>query len=442
MILTILFVFLLTGCELIPFTNGTTLETTEETTEITTENTTIPGENSETLTDTTTETTETKTTTVEVPTTTITTEKKEYKTIKLSSSNSNISTSYSTGNYGYFICSNTSFEYYRAVGSKYLVAELINYSSLYGDGGMGGALYNSDPIYDIESITIKYNTDYDEIAAGYLYFGENIVLDECYSIYSSSESVTETFDISGSNFFKIITSSDNIYIEEITIKYTDTFSSYDTTYKSCGNGQVRLNPVVFEGELIPGVSTVKVVTRLKPVSEGHLFLYYYSTLTYYTLEYVEDHPEVVEDATYTAPNIIIAYYSAFGTYPANYTTSKNWNKTYEIFGENTRRVSTEYSRTDGYVQYVPYATMDGDVSYIELDIALDDTYSKTNRGVGRVVIFFYGFDSTNYNGSIVGLYTDDHYSTFQEYYNTGQFGSRFNAEQNCTNYTYGEPDAR
>src|SRR5574344_394988 len=226
MILTILFVFLLTGCKLIPFTNGTTLETTE----ITTENTTIPGENSGSITNPTTETEtvttitdietttiiETEITTLEVPTTTITTEKKECKTIKLSSSNSNISTSYSTGNYGYFIYSNTSFEYYRAVGSKYLVAELINYSSLYGDGGMGGALYNSDPIYDIQSITIKYNTDYDEIAAGYLYFGENVVLDEYYSIYSSSESITETFDISGSNFFKIITSSDNIYIEEIT----------------------------------------------------------------------------------------------------------------------------------------------------------------------------------------------------------------------------------
>ena len=101
-----------------------------------------------------------------------------------------------------------------------------------------------------------------------------------------------------------------------------------------------------------------------------------------------------------------------------------------------------YSRTDGYALSVPYQSgSEGTPLYHELDVALDSTYSDNRRGVGRVVVWEYGFDASRgaigYDSAPVAVYTDDHYATFQEYLNTGVYGTRFNSEMQRTIYIWG-----
>ena len=74
--------------------------------------------------------------------------------------------------------------------------------------------------------------------------------------------------------------------------------------------------------------------------------------------------------------------------------------------------------------------------YHELDLDIDGSYSKDNRGSGRLVVWYYGFTSEGYDGSPVSVFTNDHYATFQEYMNDGTFGTKFNAEMVVTNYKF------
>jgi hypothetical protein len=78
--------------------------------------------------------------------------------------------------------------------------------------------------------------------------------------------------------------------------------------------------------------------------------------------------------------------------------------------------------------------------YYEFDVALDGTYDKDERGVGRVVSWANGWDAEGYDGAPVSVYTDDHYATFQEYLNTGEFGERFDAERNLTYFEWSAPE--
>ena len=140
----------------------------------------------------------------------------------------------------------------------------------------------------------------------------------------------------------------------------------------------------------------------------------------------------------TSPMDVANYYSIFREFPANYVTSGNYSEAYDIFGNNTRCVST-YTKTNGYATKVPY--YGSTPRYHEFDIALDDTYSSSNRSVGRVVAFETGLSPVNYgNGShIVCYFTDDHYATFQEYNNLGEFLPRFSVERTIAGRVWGEP---
>ena len=144
---------------------------------------------------------------------------------------------------------------------------------------------------------------------------------------------------------------------------------------------------------------------------------------------------------YTSPIDVSNYYMAFHTFPANYYF-KDDDYSYEYknaFGEYARLVS-EYSRTSGYALSVPCNTAPGSSRpiYYELDIDLDGNYSTSSRGVGRVVIWKYGFScySTSKEEVPVCLYTDDHYFTFREYNNMGEFMPRFDATGNLSGKKY------
>lgn len=115
----------------------------------------------------------------------------------------------------------------------------------------------------------------------------------------------------------------------------------------------------------------------------------------------------------------------------------NYASAFSLFGNDARCVST-YERTDGYATAIPYQIGgSGKPLYHELDVALETSYSSNNRGVGRVVCWQYGFDASGYDSNPVAVYTDDHYATFQEYLNTGVYGTRFNAEMLLTPYIWG-----
>jgi hypothetical protein len=147
---------------------------------------------------------------------------------------------------------------------------------------------------------------------------------------------------------------------------------------------------------------------------------------------------------------VAAYFTAFGTYPANYVLSANYSTAYSLFGNKTRCVSA-YSKTTGYVTALPPTRLNGSVTYedyYECDIDLTGSYasssSSPSRGAGRVVVFKGGFDSslgaTGYTTDPVAVFTDDHYATFQEYYNYGTtFSTRFDAEKTRTFYQWGCP---
>lgn len=71
-------------------------------------------------------------------------------------------------------------------------------------------------------------------------------------------------------------------------------------------------------------------------------------------------------------------------------------------------------------------------------MAISDSYSGSNRGVGRLVAWVAGFEGYGDSYPVV-TYTDDHYATFKEYYNDGCFSANFNAEMTRSAYNYGYP---
>ena len=216
--------------------------------------------------------------------------------------------------------------------------------------------------------------------------------------------------------------------------YTNETRSYNAAKKSSGTGDIRLNAVTYSGTLVAGRSAVSVPVKIT-YDGGSYQIAQTKTYTYYTLEYVEANPEFADEAAMLTPADVAAYYAAFQEFPANYAAKNfdegnTFSEVKAVFGDDTRYVS-EYNRTDGYATAVPYRG--SAPTYYEFDIALNASYwEEGERGVGRVVSWGGGWNGTGYDSAPVSVYTDDHYATFQEYLNTGEFGERFDAEQNLT----------
>ena len=87
--------------------------------------------------------------------------------------------------------------------------------------------------------------------------------------------------------------------------------------------------------------------------------------------------------------------------------------------------------------------------YYEFDIGFtkDGYYCGTGgRGVGRVVVFTTGMGPSTtyqydeaYGNDWFAVYTDDHYASFQEYYNNGTYSERFKAEGYLAAYQWSSP---
>ncbi|MFA6620225.1 MAG: hypothetical protein WCS90_03735, partial [Bacilli bacterium] len=357
-----------------------------------------------------------------------------------------LSGAYDTGNYGTVSSGSTSFGFYRTFQDSGTLVRLIapSYS-----GSIAGSFYNIDAIKQITKITLNYKTASPSDADAKLYAGDSSLLTNCQSIAATSGATSLSFDFSSSDnvaYFRIDGGASDLTLYSLTIVYLDGVGTH-VVYGSSGASLYRINPVVFSGSLISGVSSVSVPTSIVP--NGSTYSVSASkTYTYYTYAAVSANSSLADAAAYTEPADVAAYFIAFKHYPANFVTSSNYATAYSYFRRKTRCVSA-YTRTDGYVTSVPYAPNGTSIAaYYECDIDLTGSYaassSSASRGVGRLVVFSGGFSSskgaTAYDSSYTAVFTDDHYATFQEYYNYGaMFSTRVDAEQFRTSYRWGCP---
>ncbi|MFA5421271.1 MAG: hypothetical protein WC344_00550 [Bacilli bacterium] len=349
---------------------------------------------------------------------------------------------YSTGNYARTNVGGFNFEHYRVIKPSYGNPEfmiLLPYFNAYGDGTAAGAFYNVSAINDIESIALTYRTEADFGIKPTLSYGEDISCGISIELDLSTISETATLEVANANFFKIETTGSKLYLESIEIDYANAGPADEFAFLSAGQNLNRINPIVSTGSLYDGKS-VQVPSSIAKTG-SYYAVQNTATYTYYSYDYIALNPVYADQAAYTAPEDVAAYFTTFGTWPANYVNKANYNAAHDLFGDDTRCVST-YSWDGGYAVAVPYQVGGGDLPlYHECDIALDSSYSGTNRGVGRVICWEYGFDSSkgaaNYDSAPVCIYTDDHYATFQEYLNAGSFGTRFNAEMARTDHVWG-----
>lgn len=353
---------------------------------------------------------------------------------------------YSTGNYTNNYGNNdmnmigsTSFEHYRAVVLNGGVAELLPYFDTKDDGTVPGSLYNVTKIVDMVKIGVRYMNDSSTGDGISLSYGDDVDLINKSTMKAITSYQYVEFDVGLADFFKIETTGKRLSLLEIKIFYLGEEGNKSNNYFSSGEGDYRLNPTKFSGDLISGESTISVPAKVEINEDGTYKIVENKTYTYYSFEYVENNPEYADEAAMIDPIDVAAYYIAFGEYPANYANRSYISTCFAVFGKNTRQVSQIYDRTDGYVNAVPDDT--SNIQYVEFDIAIGDTYidnyGNISRGVGRVVMFFSGFAADGYDNSPVAVYTDDHYATFQEYLNTGSYGKRFNAQSNSTKYIWG-----
>ena len=340
----------------------------------------------------------------------------------------------------------TNYVYYRAgkYNSSYLV-NLIPYSGYDYGTTLPASFSNATAIRGIREISIKYRTTGSNPILPSVSYGKTLDLTSSQSLELTASGVFETVSIKtkNANFFKIETETNNLYIYELSIKYTDINDNSETEFLSSGKSKYRINPVRYSGNLVSGSSKVRVPIDVTSSLMGCV-VNKYKEYTYYTYEAVQSNTSLASVAACVEPIDVINYYIAFGQIPANYVSKKStkFNNAKNIFGSNTR-VYQIFDRTDGYAQFVPYETVNGKPSYYEFDIAIDSTYGYNSRGVGRVVMWDYGFSTSKgasgYDSAPVAVYTDDHYQSFMEYYNNGTFSYRFNAESTFLQYTWGAP---
>lgn len=154
---------------------------------------------------------------------------------------------------------------------------------------------------------------------------------------------------------------------------------------------------------------------------------------------------VYKDGAYITLEEVAAYVYAFGTYPKNYTTSKNTSPSDSVWVEYLRVNHTSFSGDTSRYPYEPklpnISGCGGNLNYYEMDIgttgtdcdpsypaALYNNGSRIDRGAARIV---YGKRDIDGDGVLEQgehhvFYTYNHYNDFQEYLNyQGGWGEMF-----------------
>ena len=339
---------------------------------------------------------------------------------------------YNTGNYG----ENNGLGYYRVRSNGNKTYALLPYTGDINLNALDGALYNQYSYDNIYSITLTYRTSGGSTKKPSITYGEtNYDGVGKRDINYSTNSTTVEYNLNNQNvnYFKINSGDTTLIIEGLVVEYFNTCTPNGSSfvYNTSAN-DYRINPTIATGTLVDGVTSVTVPVDVS-ISGNSYTVNQTKTYTYYTYDYAQSHPEMANEIAMTDPMDVANYYTIFKEWPANYCLKSDYSSYSSTFGNLTRCVS-EYDRTNGYATAVPYANnpSTGKPLYYEFDIALDSSYNSNSRGVGRVVGWKYGFNSAGYDNSPVCVYTDDHYSTFQEFNNMGGWNTRFDVERSLT----------
>ena len=326
------------------------------------------------------------------------------------------------------------FQYYRAVKAPdgYLIKMLDLDAALAFSNQLGGALMNVSEINHLANIEITYYNESSSTSGGYVRFGKNLTCAYGYELTYSESDITLSFNIPESKYFRIETNGANLIIKSIKLGIAQG-NVVDDGYGYYTKQEYRINPIKFSGELQSGVSYVDVPTSISVNKNSSTYIVNETKrLTYYDYDYVTTNNLEPSEVSIIDPLEVALYYAAFNKAPVNYNESGSSNHSY--FGDYARRISSEYSRTDGYVNALSGITpTDG---YIELDIGVNGNYSiSRGRGVGRIVVFYSGSTSSGYDNSPLLVYTDDHYATFREFLGY-DFSLPFDAQNQRTGNTY------
>ena len=325
------------------------------------------------------------------------------------------------------------FQYYRAVKAPdgYLIKMLDLDAALAFSNQLGGALMNVSEINHLANIEITYYNESSSTSGGYVRFGKNLTCAYGYELTYSESDITLSFNIPESKYFRIETNGANLIIKSIKLGIAQG-NVIDDGYGYYTKQEYRINPIKFSGELQSGVSYVDVPTSISVNKNSSTYIVNETKrLTYYDYDYVTSNNLEPSEVSIIDPLEVALYYVAFNKAPVNYNESGSSNHSY--FGDYARRISSEYSRTDGYVNALSGITpTDG---YIELDIGVNGNYAIRSRGVGRIVVFYSGSSSSGYDNSPLLVYTDDHYATFREFLGY-DFSLPFDAQNQRTGNTY------
>ena len=325
------------------------------------------------------------------------------------------------------------FQYYRAVKAPdgYLIKMLDLDAALAFSNQLGGALMNVSEINHLANIEITYYNESSSTSGGYVRFGKNLTCAYGYELTYSESDITLSFNIPESKYFRIETNGANLIIKSIKLGIAQG-NVVDDGYGYYTKQEYRINPIKFSGELQSGVSYVDVPTSISVNKNSSTYIVNETKrLTYYDYDYVTSNNLEPSEVSIIDPLEVALYYAAFNKAPVNYNESGSSNHSY--FGDYARRISSEYSRTDGYVNALSGITpTDG---YIELDIGVNGNYAIRSRGVGRIVVFYSGSTSLGYENSPLLVYTDDHYATFREFLGY-DFSLPFDAQNQRTGNTY------
>ena len=347
---------------------------------------------------------------------------------------------YTTGNYSnqYGVDASINildidFQYYRAVNAPvgYLIKMLDLDAALAFSNQLGGALMNVSEINHLANIEITYYNESSSTSGGYVRFGKNLTCAYGYELTYSESDITLSFNIPESKYFRIETNGANLIIKSIKLGIAQG-NVVDDGYGYYTKQEYRINPIKFSGELQSGVSFVDVPTSISVNKNSSTYIVNETKrLTYYDYDYVTTNNLEPSEVSIIDPLEVALYYAAFNKAPVNYNESGSSNHSY--FGDYARRISSEYYRTDGYVNALSGITpTDG---YIELDIGVNGNYAIRSRGVGRIVVFYSGSSSSGYDNSPLLVYTDDHYATFREFLGY-DFSLPFDAQNQRTGNTY------
>lgn len=347
---------------------------------------------------------------------------------------------YTTGNYSnqYGVDASINildidFQYYRAVKAPdgYLIKMLDLDAALTFSNQLGGALMNVSEINHLANIEITYYNESSSTSGGYVRFGKNLTCAYGYELAYSESDNTLSFNIPESKYFRIETNGANLIIKSIKLGIAQG-NVADDGYGYYTKQEYRINPIKFSGELQSGVSYVDVPTSISVNKNSSTYIVNETKrLTYYDYDYVTSNNLEPSEVSIIDPLEVALYYAAFKKAPVNYNESGSSNHSY--FGDYARRISSEYYRTDGYVNALSGITpTDG---YIELDIGINGNYAIRSRGVGRIVVFYSGSSSSGYDNSPLLVYTDDHYATFREFLGY-DFSLPFDAQNQRTGNTY------